>query len=438
MRGSARRLALAMTLALTALALTAAAAQAVIVTASGERISLELLARPSSRGGGSSGSGSGAKPSAQKPVVYHTGGVVMPSNTNYAIFWDPSGGAAFPPGFQAGIDRWFEDLAHDSGGVQNTDSVLTQYSDEFGDSAAYDSHFAGALIDTDPYPANGCAAAPICLDSAQIRGEITSFVEGHSLPTDLEHMYFLLTPSEVESCTDAAEKVCSAGTGPHADYCAYHNFIELPKGVIIYAYNPYVAGLGCGDEANRPNGNPSDEELAGGLAHEHSEAVTDPELNAWYDSKKDEVGDKCRVANDPEVEFGAPLGTAPDGSKYNQLIDGDEYWYQQEWSNEAGECAQRKAAVPTIKKIAPKNGLETGGTAVRITGTGFTSTATVDFGGVPAEKVTFESSTSITAVSPAHEAGSAFVTVTTEGGTSEAESKKARFKYKKVKTPKGR
>jgi hypothetical protein len=51
--------------------------------------------------------------------------------------------------------------------------------------------------------------------------------------------------------------------------------------------------------------------------------------------------------------------------------------------------------------------------------------------------VTFESSTSITAVTPKHVAGTVFITVTTEGGTSEAENRKAKFKYKKAKPPKG-
>ena len=280
----------------------------------------------------------------------------MPSNTNYAIFWDPSGGAAFPAGYQAGLESWFADLAHDSGGLLNTDSVLTQYGDEFGHTASYNSHFGGAYVDTDPYPANGCSAAPRCLDSAQIRAELVSFVQAHALPSDLEHMYFLLTPSGVESCTDEAEKVCSAGTGTqHRVYCSYHEFIELAKGVLVYAYTPYMAGLKCGDEQNTPNGNPSDEELSGGLVHEHSEAVTDPELNAWYDEQGKEVGDKCRVAN-PNEEFGPPLGEAPNGSSYNQVLNGDRYWYQQEWSNEAGGCAQRKATIPTIKKMKPKSG----------------------------------------------------------------------------------
>ncbi len=431
--GALRRLALASVLALAVLAFAAAGAQAVIVTLSGQRIGLGLLPNAASRPGASPALRAAAKPSKKSSLLVNHGGAVMASNTNYAIFWDPSGGAAFPAGYQAGIEKWFVDLAHDSGGLMNTDAVLAQYG------ASYNSHFGGAYIDTDPYPANGCAAAPVCLSDAQIRAELASFVQAHSLPADLEHAYFLLTPSGVESCTDGAEeKVCSAGTGPlHRAYCSYHQFIELPKGLLVYAYTPYMAGLKCGDEKNTPNGNPSDEELSGGLVHEHSEAVTDPELNAWYDEQRNEVGDKCRspIAKSPEEEFGPEVGKA-NGSKYNQVINGDVYWYQQEWSNEAGGCAQRKATVPTIKKMAPKSGPETGNTSVTITGTGFVGAVTVDFGTTPAAKVTVESATTIVAVSPKHEAGKVYVTVTTAGGTSQAESSKAKFKYKKVKPPK--
>ena len=128
-----------------------------------------------------------------KPVEYH-GGPVMSSNTNYAVYWAPAGAPEYAAGYETGIDRYFEDLAHDSGGLLNTDSVLTQYGDTAGEFANYDAHFGGALVDTDPYPANGCSAAPICLTDEQIRRELTSYVEAHGLPADLEHEYFLSPP----------------------------------------------------------------------------------------------------------------------------------------------------------------------------------------------------------------------------------------------------
>ena len=376
------------------------------------------------------GQGQGqAKGSSGKQVEYH-GGPVMSSNTNYALYWDPTGGPEYPAGYESGLDRYFEDLAHDSGGDQNIDSVLTQYKDAAGETANYNSHFGGALLDTDPYPANGCSAAPTCFTDEQLRAEITRYVEAHKLPTDLQHEYFLLTPPGIESCLEAAGHSCSDGT-QHAGYCAYHSYISVAKAVIVYANDPYVDGTNCDYGEEHPNNNASDATIGGGLAHEHAESVTDPELDAWHNSKDEEVADKCRTFKEA-TEYGKPLGKAPDGSNYNQVINGDLYWYQQVWSNEAGECAQRSAKLaqpPTVTKVAPKSGPAAGGTSVTITGANFSTPATVKFGGTPAADVTVNSSTSITAVSPAETTGTVDVTVTTAAGTS-AVNKKDHFKYK--------
>jgi hypothetical protein len=362
-------------------------------------------------------------------LEYH-GGPVMSSNTNYTLYWDPAGAPEYPPGYQEGVNRYLEDLAHDSGGEQNVDSIATQYGDSAGEFANYDSHFAGALIDTDPYPKNGCAAAAICFTEAQIQTELKNYIKAKGLPHDLNHEYFLLTPPGVEDCFEAAGLECSAGT-TSPSYCAYHNVISLTGGPLIFANDPYVAGVSGCDDGEHPNNSPSDATLQGGLSHEHNESITDPELNAWYDAKGNENGDKCRTFNE-STEYGTPLGTAPDGSRYNQVVDGDLYWYQQEWSNAGLVCEQRLASVsaaPSVTKISPKTGPASGGTSVKITGTNFTSVTAVRFGAANATGFTVESATSITAVAPAGSVGVVDVTVTTNGGTS-ALSSADHFKYK--------
>ena len=420
-RRLARRVALVATLAVAAVALGAGTAQAVIVTnIDGHRLSLELAPGRTIAAAQPKAAKRGAKPLSNKNVTYH-GGPVMASNTNYAIYWDPSGGSAFPAGYASGIDRWFEDLAHDSGGFLNTDSLLVQYG------ANYDSHFGQAIVDTDPYPGSGCTAAAKCLTDEQLQTELRTFVQARGLPEDLEHMYFLLTPTEVASCTDESGRSCSVGT-KGGEYCAYHSYMELAGGAfIIYADIPYTVGLKCGDPGNKPNGSPSDEALAGGIVHEHSEGVTDPTLKAWHDSKENEVADKCRGKGEA-TEYGNKLGEV-NGQKYNQVINGDLYWYQQVWSNEAETCQQRELEVPTIKKMKPKKGSTEGGTEVTITGTSFTPSSKVTFGGVEATHVTFESSTTLIATSPKHAAEPVDVRVTTGGGTSPT-SLKDTFKYK--------
>lgn len=91
---------------------------------------------------------------------------------------------------------------------------------------------------------------------------------------------------------------------------------------------------------------------------------------------------------------------------------------------------------PTVSGISPKSGPETGATLVTIKGTNFTGVEKVEFGSNEANNVTFKATTEITAESPAG-SGSVSVTVVTPGGTS-APTKKAKFKYKKVKAAKPR
>jgi hypothetical protein len=53
------------------------------------------------------------------------------------------------------------------------------------------------------------------------------------------------------------------------------------------------------------------------------EAITDPDLSAWYDSSGSEIGDKCAWKFQSCVNL---------GSRSWQL--------QEEWSNSAGGCVQ--------------------------------------------------------------------------------------------------
>jgi hypothetical protein len=73
---------------------------------------------------------------------------------------------------------------------------------------------------------------------------------------------------------------------------------------------------------------------------------------------------------------------------------------------------------PAISGVAPGSGPATGGTTVVITGSGFSGATAVTFDGVNAASFTVNSNTQITAISPAHAAGSVFIRVTTPGGTS--------------------
>jgi PKD repeat protein len=290
----------------------------------------------------------------------YNGGPLMPSNTDYMVLWSPAGLGAYQPGYVSGLETWFTDLAHDSGGSQNTDSVSAQYQDLTGAFSKYQTTFGGALIDRHPYPASQCPVnSPVteCMTDLQIQQELERFVASRQLKTDLSHEYFLLTPPHVESCfsNDPTQGFggCSAGlvvgnSTAFLAFCAYHENTTLSP-MLFFAQDPDVAGNRHCDDNNHPNGLPSDGELSGGLSHEQNESVTDPIPNdAWTNGagadQGEEVGDQC------VRQFGTPLGTATNGAKFNQVINGHNYWYQEEWSNAGHTCLQRLAplaALPT-------------------------------------------------------------------------------------------
>ena len=112
-----------MLLTVATLAMSTASASAVILALpGGKTVSYQPIA-------GAGGVNATPSAAASSGALQYHGGPIMPSNTNYAIYWDPSGAPAYPAEYQSGVNKYLKDLAHDSGGAQNVDSVATQYGD---------------------------------------------------------------------------------------------------------------------------------------------------------------------------------------------------------------------------------------------------------------------------------------------------------------------
>ena len=385
----------------------------------------------------------------EEPLVWGLG-PVMPSTTTYFIYWDPKGASAFPAGYASGIKTYFKGLAKENGSDQNQYSILTQYYGQKGginteENVRYETHLGKAITDKDPYPAEqpaeceGRLTTP-CISDSQIEAEIGHLITANKLPPEFKpgglegsepfHIaYFVLLPPGVSACWQADN--CSG-----VQFCGYHSYSKLKgspgayEGLDVYAVQPYGAGnAGC-DNGQHPNG--ISDAAVPVMVHELSEMITDPYKGGWINSstrREEEVADICNdgswaggnQAFVEKMQYGTPLGKAPDGALYNQVVGGRDYYYQQLWSNETNSCQQRRGLPPTVTKIAPAKGSVAGNSKVKITGLNFqnpTVTA-VAFGKVPAKSFTVTSPTSLTAVSPqATSAGPVDVTVTTSAGTS--------------------
>ncbi|MGH2857101.1 MAG: hypothetical protein ACRDMJ_06410 [Solirubrobacteraceae bacterium] len=293
------------------------------------------------------------------PVVYH-GGSVMRDVTIHTVFWAPAGygfdgspgGATL--GYEALIQQFFVDIAHDSGGGSNVFSVLPQYGDH-GGSGGYRINYDPAtdsVLDTQPYPgASQQCASPsgvaTCVTDLELQRELDRVIGPNSAAErGLSNIWFVLLPPDVDTCTEVG--VCGTNA-----YAGYHSAFELGAGETVYAAIPDPLIEYTPPPGNDPEGNPEAESTIDTMAHETVEAITDPLGTGWMDPNGFETGDKCE--NGPQT--GAPLGFASDGSPYNQVIDGHQYLIQDMWSDARNGCVQSSAApgrAPSLHEVRLK------------------------------------------------------------------------------------
>lgn len=261
-------------------------------------------------------------------LTYHNG-PVMTSNTTYAIYWSPAG-YAIPTSYQTVINRFFTDVALDSNLTTNVYYSTAQYysltNKTVKNQINYNSTFGGSYVDTAAFPAGGCAAnasvgTTICLTDAQLRTEIQSVVSKAGWSAASNKLFFLFTPKGVGSCSGSS---CS-----FTQYCAYHSWIGSGSSAVLYANMPYANTYKSCSAGVFPNnvigGDPDADATINVTSHEHAEAITDPQGNAWYNNQGKENGDLCAW------NFGGATSA-------NQTINGNPYYLQQEWSNKSSKC----------------------------------------------------------------------------------------------------
>lgn len=141
-------------------------------------------------------------------------------------------------------------------------------------------------------------------------------------PTDTNALYMVLTSSDV-----------TASSGFCTQYCGWHTDASINGRDIKYAFvgNPDRCPSACEAQTTSPNGNAGADGMASIIAHELEEAISDPDLNAWYDRQGAENADKCAWT------FGNE-STASNGSKYNLTFGGRNWLIQRNWNASTQGC----------------------------------------------------------------------------------------------------
>jgi len=225
-------------------------------------------------------------------LVYH-GGPVIHSARVVPIFWGPSWGAG---GSDAAIATHIQSFFGQFG-TSAEYNTITQYSDGAGPihttSLGTTSYFDSS---TPPTNATDAIVQQEVLKAIAVVG------------FDASTIYEVFLPA-TSYATSGNSTSCG---GPNLQFCAYHGHFSSSSGDVKYASIPYPSCGGC-----QSAGWTTAQNFDHFSCHETREAVTDEDLNAWYDRRGNEADDKCA---------------------WTGLFIAGGFGYQPEWSNAAGGC----------------------------------------------------------------------------------------------------
>jgi len=295
-------------------------------------------------------------------ITYHYGPVMTGTVNIYLIWYGNWGGTTGANGTAV-----LQNLVSSLGGSPYF-NITTTYYNPNGIALSNSVHFAGAIFDNYSQGAH--------LDDDAVNSIVGLAISSGQFPLDTNGVYFVLTSADVHEIT-----------GFCTQYCGWHNFATMSGANIKYAFvgNANQCLSACAEQTiSSPNGDLGIDGMASTMAHELAEAVTDPNLNAWYDASGEEMADKCAWT------FGTAYRTS-NHSLANVNLGGLDYLLQQLWVNtSAGYCAMSYSRPgATLTMISPANGTPGSTVPVTLTGAGF-----------PANSLVKVSGTGITVINP--------------------------------------
>jgi len=276
---------------------------------------------PSGKGWGEQPSNPVQAQSALAPLItgngidYHSGPVMLGrTNVYYIWYGNWSGNTA---------TTILTDFAKNIGGSPYFNINTTYYDGNY----QYVSNLVSLANSTTNNYSQGTA-----LTDAQVQTVVSNAITSGTLPADTNGVYFVLTSVDVNETS-----------GFCTSYCGWHTHGTISGLDIKYSFvgNSDRCPSSCAAQTQiSPNSNVGADGMASTIAHELEETVTDPDLNAWFDSNIQENADKCVFT------FGAEYQVA-NGANANMKLGTRDYLIQQNWLNASGgSCVRELAIVP--------------------------------------------------------------------------------------------
>lgn len=240
-------------------------------------------------------------------ITYHNGPLIT-SPMIYVIWygnWNQNNGADTPAGQQI-----VRDFANSVGASPWWQIMTTYTASKYFISGGV--AFGGET--TDSYSKGSV------LKDSDVQSIVLSAINAGKFPLNMQGIYYVLTSSDV-----------TASSGFCTKYCGWHTYARTTKGNVRYSFVGNAARClsACSVQTVSPNGNAGVDAMVSVIAHELAEAVSDPDLNAWYDSGGAENADKCAWT------FGQNIQTLPSGAKYNVTMGSRNFLIQRNLKHDA-------------------------------------------------------------------------------------------------------
>ncbi|MFL6212763.1 MAG: hypothetical protein ACJ74J_02605 [Blastocatellia bacterium] len=205
-------------------------------------------------------------------ITWHGGPVMAGTVTIYYIFygnWNQSNGSDNAAGKQILID-----FANSIGGSPY-EQLNTTYSIS-GSTITGAVSYGGSVSDA--------YSQGTRLRDSSILAIVNNAINNLHLGTNANSIYFVLTSSDVAETS-----------GFCTQYCGWHTAATSGGRRLRYSFvgNANRCLNACAAQTIGPNGNAGVDGMISVVAHELEEAISDPDLNAWFDSGGAENADKC-------------------------------------------------------------------------------------------------------------------------------------------------
>ncbi len=244
-------------------------------------------------------------------ISYHGGPVILGTTNAYVIWYGNWPGTSTTPAI-------LTDMLGSIGGSPYFNINTTYYN---GSNTHVTNAVALKGTTTDAY------SRGVALSDNDVQAVVQSALSSNRLPVDPNGVYFVLTSSDV-----------SETSGFLTQYCGWHSNAAMSGADIKFAFvgDPSLLLSACAAQtSSSPNGNVAADAMASIIAHELEESVTDPDLNAWFDTRGNENADKCAWT------FGTTY-PASNGSRANMKLGTRNYLIQRNWVNANGGSCQLK------------------------------------------------------------------------------------------------